>query len=392
MRVPQSAKAAPASNNTPSGPIQAKMPPTFQLQADPIQRKKEPISVSKCPNTKGWTDDQFQEEITLLDQWLKDNPSDAKVAMLTKDLASFRKILSSHKEPLTLTKCLAVDKMSADDLETEIDRLQYYIEQHPDHADLHRFITLVTDYRDTLREKKGEKQDPDEVTKKDYNKMYSDNNKKVGGKWKAKSLNHRAKNIKKLKSPTGHQAGEGGWLESNEENQALFDAYFSSVLPTGVTVDDLKILSSDFTAHNPGYKELPPPDLWPATKESLKLIVKIQGMSGLTFDVASAYRSFRVNSHAGGAKGSSHMKFLGLDLNPLGDKGKNEAFLKYYYLKNGHAEKMGLGFYSTGRQHIDATKRRSWAWGGKTSKKADYWRKQVVSEWDEATAKKIDDN
>jgi|GEM_PF-6903409 len=392
MRVPKTLQASPAATNSSSGPIQAKMPPAFQLQAAPLQLKKNPVSLTTCPVIDDWTDAQLQEEINLLSQWILSNSTDPRVPQFTKDLKYYKKVLSSHKEPLTLSKCLFLDGMTADELETEIDRLQYFIEKNPSHADLHRFIMLITEYRDKLREKQGIKQDPEKVTKKDYDKMYSENNKKVDGKWKAKSIGHRAKNIKKLNSPTGHQAGEGGWLEANADNQALFDAYFGSVLPSGVTVDDLKILSSDFTKHNPGYKELPPPDLWPATKESLKLIKKIQGMSGLTFDIASAYRSFRVNAHAGGSKGSSHMKFLGLDLKPLGDKSKNEAFLKYYYLKNGHAEKMGFGFYSTSRQHIDATKRRSWAWGGKKSKKKDFWRKRVVKLWGEDTAKKIDDN
>ena len=299
------------------------------------------------------------------------------------------------KEPRSVKECIRIDNLPDDKLQEEIDLLQKWIEDNPTHANLHYYITLITTFRDTLAERKGIKSNPEEVTKSDYNKMYKENNTygdKGGGKkgWKAKSISHRKKNIKKLTSPTGHQAGEGGWLESNKDNNALFDAYFSSVLPSGITVDDLKILSSDFSTHNPGYKELPPPDLWPAMRQSLELIKRIQDVSGLTWQVASAYRSFRVNAHAGGSKGSQHMKFLGLDLLPQGDKKKNESFLKYFYLTAGKKENMGFGFYSTSRQHIDGSGHRNWKWGGDSKKSKGHWRKKFVKDWGEEKAKKLE--
>ncbi len=334
MRIPQDAPKTPAPVT--NGPIQAKAPPTLQLEANPLQLEKEPKSIKACPHIDPWTDEQLQEEIDLLQQWIQDNST---------------------------------------------------------HAQVHYYITLITRYRDTLRERKGEKQNPEEVTRKDYDKMYSQNNERYTDgdgkkKWREKSIGIRKKNINKLTSPTGHQAGEGGWLESDKDNNALFDAYFSSALPSGIAADDLKVLSSDFTTHNPGYKELPPPDLWPEMKKSLELIKKIQGVTGMTYKVASAYRSFRVNSHAGGAKGSAHMKFLGLDLNPQGDKSENEALLKFFYLTAGKKENMGLGFYNTGRQHIDASSYRNWKWSGTKSKA--HWRKKFVKHFGEDKAKSLE--
>lgn len=318
MHAPKQASVPAAPTTTTNAPVQAKMPPAFQLQANPLQAKKEPRTIKQCPRVEIMTDAELQEEITLLQQWIQDHPSDAKI---------------------------------------------------------HYYITAITRYRDIMRERKGEKQDPEEVTEKDYLKLRKTKNK--------------TKAIKDLESPTGHQAGKGGWLESNADNNALFDAFFGSDLPSGISVDDLKISSSDFTKHNPGYKELPPPDLWPEMKKSLKLIKKIEGISGLTFKVASAYRSFRVNALAGGAKNSSHMRFLGLDLLPQGNKTKNEAFLKYFWFTAGKSENMGLGFYHSGRQHIDASSYRRWAspWKGQAK---STWKKKCQKHWGKEMVKKLE--
>lgn len=318
MHSPKKTSKTPVPSMPGNAPLQAKMPPAFQLQANPLQLNKEPRTIKQCPR---------------------------------------------------------LDTMSDADLQTEIDLLQKWIEKHPNDAHIHYYIMAVTRYRDEIRTRTGVKNDPEEVTEKDYLKLRKTKNK--------------TKAIKALTSPTGHQAGKGGWLESNTDNQALFDAFFSSALPSGITVDDLKISSSDFTKHNPGYKELPPPDLWPEMKKSLNLIKKIEGISGLTFKVASAYRSYRVNALAGGSKNSSHMRFLGLDLLPQGDKTKNEAFLKYYWFTAGKSENMGLGFYNTGRQHIDASKYRRWASPWKKEGKST-WKKKCEKHWGKAMVKKLD--
>lgn len=287
--------------------------------------------------------------------------------------------IQRNPDPRSLTTSLDITALSDTELRAEIDLLQAWIQSNGSHPDIHDMILKVTEYRDEYSKRTGFVQSPAAFTKRQYNRLH----KKHAGK----SLGKRKKAIKALKSPTGHQAGEGGWLESNTDNHALFDAYFSGVLPPGVAVDDLKVLSSDFSTHNPGYHELPPPDLWPEMKKSLQLINEICALSGMTYKVASAYRSYRVNALAGGSKGSSHMKFLGLDLNPLGNKTKNEAFLKYFWSKVGRKRKMGLGFYNTGRQHIDAWKYRSWSW---TPPKRAALRKTFVKHWGAKKAKEVD--
>ena len=238
--------------------------------------------------------------------------------------------------------------MSDADLAEEIRLIREWIQQNPGNdATMDGLIRELMALERVQDQRNGVTSNRQRLTPREYRAARASTNKR--------------QQIRGLQSPTGHEPGSGGWLEASAENNALFDAYFGSVLPTGITVDDLKILSSDVTNNNAGFRELPPPDLWPNMRNALQLVRTIEGQSGITFQVLSGYRSDIVNALSGGAASSAHLDYNGLDLEPQGDQRRAEAFLKHFWHTQGRANNMGLGFYRRGRVHIDASRYRRWA-------------------------------
>ena len=165
-----------------------------------------------------------------------------------------------------------------------------------------------------------------------------------------------------LRTPRGAISGSGGYLEHTPENFQRFSEYFAPLLaPLGLTPDDLLAYSSDLRAVNATYRELPPIDLWPNMRRTLEFLALIGPAAGVTFTILSAYRSDVVNALSGGARGSAHEDFSGLDVRPS-DPGPFGAFIKHFYFLRGAAHRLGLGYYSPQRVHIDTRQRRRWEW------------------------------
>lgn len=257
--------------------------------------------------------------------------------------------------PQSLRRCVDTGQMDDAQLNEEIRLIRQWIQDNPGNdASMDMLIGELMKLEKVRDDRAGVTSNRERLSPREYRRAIDSGNKR--------------QQIRDLESPTGHEGGAGGWLEASAENNAMFDAYFGSVLPTGITVEDLKILSSSITQHNPTFRELPPPDLWPNMRDALRLVRLIESESGITFRVLSGYRSDIVNALSGGAHGSAHLAYNGLDLEPQGDQRRAEAFLKHFWFTQGAAQNMGLGFYRRGRVHIDAHGHRRWpaAWRGET--------------------------
>lgn len=162
--------------------------------------------------------------------------------------------------------------------------------------------------------------------------------------------------------PTGEKSGRGGFLEYNSANFDRFKNHFKDHMPSGLSPEDLLVLSTTFTRRYPRYRLLPPTDLWPNMLPTLELLDIVQHTTGVTMQIASAYRSSCINRKSRGSNGSKHLDFAALDILPQADKSKVRAFLKHYWWEQGRANGLGLGYYSLNRFHIDTIQFRRWKW------------------------------
>ena len=97
--------------------------------------------------------------------------------------------------------------------------------------------------------------------------------------------------------------------------------------------------------------------------EIIPLVGKIEAVSG--------YRDPAMNSCAGGAKTSAHMRFGALDfysLNSLISESRLSAMLCRWHAHQPASRAIGLGFYGDRKFHIDAGIKwaRTWGPGGKS--------------------------
>ena len=169
----------------------------------------------------------------------------------------------------------------------------------------------------------------------------------------------------------------GGYLEASERNVEEFENYFEKKIPEGLELDpgDLLKQSTDLARENPDYEGLPPREIWSQMGPTLELLGEFEEMTGVTFTVESSYRSELVNALAGGALGSKHQSFAGLDLQPS-DPSRFEAFIKHFWHQRGRANALGLGFYRPRRIHIDTLGYRRWGatdWAGKYDAENKTW-------------------
>ncbi len=109
--------------------------------------------------------------------------------------------------------------------------------------------------------------------------------------------------------------------------------------------------------------EVPPPEAQAAIVPTLRLVRSRVAPALGPLEAKSAYRSPWLNVCAGGAERSAHRDFAAVDLTPLTPitRGALMARLCPIYVREGEAERMGLGFYAGMRFHVDTWKRRSWA-------------------------------
>lgn len=80
-------------------------------------------------------------------------------------------------------------------------------------------------------------------------------------------------------------------------------------------------------------------------------------------ETKSAYRGPWLNLCAGGAEKSAHREFSAVDLTPLTPMTRQTLMTRIcpVYAQSADADRLGLGFYSGVRFHIDTQRHRSWA-------------------------------
>ena len=104
--------------------------------------------------------------------------------------------------------------------------------------------------------------------------------------------------------------------------------------------------------------QLPPAQAWPTVRDVLVLLRELKKRQVLTgVEVVSAYRDPRLNRCAGGAPGSSHVRFA-IDIAPVPEEEGRR--LCRFWRDEGQAWDMGMSRYPSGRIHIDRTAYRTW--------------------------------
>jgi uncharacterized protein YcbK (DUF882 family) len=105
---------------------------------------------------------------------------------------------------------------------------------------------------------------------------------------------------------------------------------------------------------------VPPRALWPNLLPTLRVLRDLQS-AGLvdSSQVASGYRNAALNLCAGGAARSRHMSNNALDFN-LPASPANVSRLCEYWRSKGPALKLGLGFYTDTKIHLDTSGFRTW--------------------------------
>ncbi len=108
---------------------------------------------------------------------------------------------------------------------------------------------------------------------------------------------------------------------------------------------------------------VPPAERWVWVAQVLKLLRELRQRGVLAqVEVHSAYRDEALNTCAGGAAGSAHLKHFAIDFTPADPQAAAIA-LCAFWSSEGEAWQMGLGRYESGRLHIDTMRYRSWGVG-----------------------------
>ncbi|MFZ4649823.1 MAG: D-Ala-D-Ala carboxypeptidase family metallohydrolase [Rubrivivax sp.] len=105
---------------------------------------------------------------------------------------------------------------------------------------------------------------------------------------------------------------------------------------------------------------VPPPAQWPSVVSVLALLRELRqrGIVG-EVEIHSGYRGPALNSCAGGAAGSAHLRSFALDFTTR-DGTDPTGPLCAFWRTHGPAWNMGLGRYPSGRLHIDTAGFRTW--------------------------------
>lgn len=148
-----------------------------------------------------------------------------------------------------------------------------------------------------------------------------------------------------------HHAQEVALLE-----QHLIEQDITHVLP----LQQLLRSASDWSNCSEEAYAVPPPQQWDSLVMVLRLVgaLRVAGIMG-EIEVHSGYRNSRLNSCAGGAARSAHMRSFALDFTPVNDADLTQKLCAFWRAE-GKNWNMGLSRYSTGRIHIDTAGFRSW--------------------------------
>jgi hypothetical protein len=107
---------------------------------------------------------------------------------------------------------------------------------------------------------------------------------------------------------------------------------------------------------------VPPRDQWAGMVPTLELLRdEVVPFTG-PLEVVSGFRTETYNRKAGGAKGSRHQWFEGVDVVPVQswERGALHAALVPWWKQRGAPKRVGLGLYEGVRFHLDTWKYRTW--------------------------------
>jgi len=105
---------------------------------------------------------------------------------------------------------------------------------------------------------------------------------------------------------------------------------------------------------------MPPKELWPNIVPTLQVIQKFK-LEGVLLNpvAASVYRDPVLNACAGGSPGSKHLQLSAIDFD-IDATPESLETLCNAWLTQGSELKLGLGFYTPTRIHLDTLGYRSW--------------------------------
>lgn len=167
------------------------------------------------------------------------------------------------------------------------------------------------------------------------------------------------------------------WLFQTQNQQQLsqYKAYLKQ-RQADFIVPDYQMLRSarEWQNCNASEYNIPPMEVWEYAVPTLKLFktLKDQGIiSANNIEVTSSYRSPNLNSCAGGAKSSSHVKNAAIDFrigpeNPTPEDTyqiqQTKIALCRFWQTQGKYYNMGIGIYESGQIHIDTLGFRTWGY------------------------------
>lgn len=167
------------------------------------------------------------------------------------------------------------------------------------------------------------------------------------------------------------------WL-NQEQNQQYLEQYknYLKQRQADFIVPDYQMLRSarEWRNCNASEYSVPPAEMWEYAVPTLKLlnILKDQGIiSTDNIEVTSSYRTPYLNSCAGGAKSSSHIKNAAIDFrigpeNPTPEETykiqQTKVALCHFWQTQGKYYNMGVGIYESGQIHIDTLGFRTWGY------------------------------
>ena len=112
--------------------------------------------------------------------------------------------------------------------------------------------------------------------------------------------------------------------------------------------------------------EVPPGNHWPSMVETLRFIRDHVRPALGPVEAVSGYRNPALNACARGAQRSAHLDYYALDLVPVTPLDRRELFRRLcaVHARSGEPSRVGLGFYTFQRFHIDTRGFRRWGSAG----------------------------
>ena len=150
------------------------------------------------------------------------------------------------------------------------------------------------------------------------------------------------------------------WRAGHAQSVAAYQAYLRGQGVDGLVPPyQLMRSASDWQKCNAEPFAVPPEAQWHDAASVLQLLKALQSEAGLgSFEMHSGYRDAALNSCAGGAARSAHLRAFAADITPAAP-GALAAICSFWHA-HGQQWKMGLGQYPSGRIHVDTVGYRTW--------------------------------